>query len=56
MRIWRAEALTKQTDHKPGTIAVINKQQLEVTTGDGTLRLLEIQLAGKKRPTDSGLY
>lgn len=33
----------------PGTIVMVNKDSIDVMTGDGLLRILEIQLEGKKR-------
>ena len=49
IRIFTAEALEKQVTEKPGTIVEITPESVVVATGEGTLRLLEIQLPGKKR-------
>ena len=50
LRIWLAEALDETTTAEPGTI--LNRDRtLDVATGQGVLRLLEIQLPGGKRVT-----
>jgi methionyl-tRNA formyltransferase len=49
IRVWRAEnAPSKQYNAAPGTIMAIDKNSIEVSTGDGVLRLLNLQLPGKK--------
>lgn len=49
IRIWQAQlSATKNTEQKPGTIVAMNKQQLEVQTGDGILTITKIQLPGAK--------
>jgi methionyl-tRNA formyltransferase len=48
LRIWRAEALEETTVLAPGSV-VKGKDTLDVATGHGLLRLLELQLPGAKR-------
>ncbi len=48
LRIWRAEAVTTETNFVPGTVTCTSKT-LDVATSDGALRLLEVQLPGGKR-------
>ena len=48
LRIWRAEALEGDTLLTPGSV-VKGKDTLDVATGRGLLRLLELQLPGAKR-------
>lgn len=48
LRIWRAEPLKSERKAEPGTLFCTNKT-LDVATGDGMLRLHEVQLPGGKR-------
>ena len=48
LRIWQAEALASELKSEPGSTLCTNKT-LDVATGDGLLRLLEVQLPGGKR-------
>jgi methionyl-tRNA formyltransferase len=52
IRIWSAKVnLEKNLDQniKPGTIVAVDKDSLDIATGDGILTLLELQLPGGKR-------
>lgn len=48
LRIWQAEAMTTQATAVPGTVISTDKT-MDVVSGDGLLRLLEVQLPGGKR-------
>lgn len=49
IRIWRAEVVDPdQHPVAPGTIVAIDKNGIQVCTGKGILRLLDLQLPGKK--------
>ncbi len=52
LRIWRAEAVEDRAvegkANEPGKVVRCDKQGVEVATGDGLLRILEIQMPGKK--------
>lgn len=49
IRIWSVGAVNEQTDLEPGTIIAEHKDSIDVATGDGVIRLLEIQLPGAKK-------
>lgn len=50
MKIWKACPITGNVDAaQPGTVISVDKDGFEVRTGDGALRILELQLEGKKR-------
>ena len=57
LKIWKAEPVMKSASDgnaneeasEPGTVIFVAKDSLEISTGDGRLKLLEVQLEGKKR-------
>jgi methionyl-tRNA formyltransferase len=53
IKVWRAAlvpvAVVQSTPVAPGTIVASNANGIDVSTGDGTLRLLELQRPGGKR-------
>ncbi|CAM4323662.1 methionyl-tRNA formyltransferase [Bordetella muralis] len=53
VKVWRAEALDTVVTHAPGTLLQATEAGIDIATGDGVLRLLELQKAGGKRqPVD----
>ncbi|GAW95469.1 MULTISPECIES: methionyl-tRNA formyltransferase [Colwellia] len=48
LRVWQASVQEYQGSAAPGTIIKVDKQGIEVATGDGSLRLEIMQLPGKK--------
>lgn len=48
MRIWRAQLGDRLRSGQPGEIIAVSKQGLYVQTGDGILRITEIQMPGKR--------
>jgi methionyl-tRNA formyltransferase len=48
VRLWEAEVLTLTTSAAPGTIIAASKNGIDVATKDGILRLIKLQLPGKK--------
>lgn len=52
-KVWRAQALDTPTTQSPGTLLQATTEGIDIATGDGVLRLLELQKAGGKRqPVD----
>ena len=49
MKIWKTKVLDKLSEKTPGTILSVDKNGIEVITGDKVLQISEIQMSGKKR-------
>lgn len=47
-RIWSASPVNEKSSVTPGEIITVNKDSIDVATGDGILRLNQIQLPGKR--------
>ena len=55
MKIWEAEVLEGTSDSAPGTIIKVEKDAFYVQTGNGFLKICELQIPGKKR-MDAGAF
>ncbi len=56
LKIWKAAVISENSGMEPGCIVKVAKDGLTVQTGEGMLKLTEIQLEGKKRmPVDAFL-
>lgn len=49
LRIWSATALPVAATAAPGALQAVNKDSLDLATGEGLLRVLEVQRAGGRR-------
>ena len=48
LRVWEAQFINQPATMKPGTVLVSDEPGINIATGDGILRLLKIQPAGKR--------
>jgi len=48
IRIWQASPVSETTDKSPGEIIRLGQHGIDVATGDGILRILQMQFPGKK--------
>ncbi|TSI11458.1 methionyl-tRNA formyltransferase [Lysinibacillus sp. BW-2-10] len=51
VKIWSAKMGNTSSNGEPGQVVNINKTSFEVSTGNGTIEILDLQPAGKKRMT-----
>lgn len=49
MKIWEADVVAEDADAAPGTIVRVEKTAFYVKTGDGILKIMSLQIPGKKR-------
>lgn len=49
LKIWKAEAVSAERQGLPGEILETDKESVTIATGEGALRVYELQLEGKKR-------
>lgn len=49
LKIWKAQVIRRNTGCSSGTVAEVSKDSFSIQTGDGLLKLLEVQMEGKKR-------
>jgi methionyl-tRNA formyltransferase len=47
-KIWDAEAVTSDSNAKPGEITAVSKSSISVATGNGTLIIRQVQIPGKR--------
>lgn len=55
MKIWESEVAPGASEAMPGTIVKVEKDAFYVQTGDGLLKVCELQIPGKKR-MDAGAF
>lgn len=55
MKIWSAEVSEGTTDEEPGSIVKVEKDAFFVQTGEGLIKVCELQIPGKKR-MDAGAF
>lgn len=55
MKIWAAEVVESSGEEAPGTIVAVDKDSFTVQTGYQQLKVLELQISGKKR-MDAGAF
>jgi methionyl-tRNA formyltransferase len=48
LRVWKAQPLPEHTQAAPGTLVNLNNYGIDIATGAGTLRLLQVQWPGGK--------
>ena len=49
LKIWKAEVVPCDDSYAPGTIYDVNKKSFSIACADGGIKVLELQLEGKKR-------
>lgn len=49
LRIWSADAVPMRVDAEPGAVVAMQRDALDVATGDGVLRIRELQRDGGRR-------
>lgn len=49
LKIWKAAVLCEDSNEAPGQVVQVTKDSIVVQTGHGLLKILELQLEGKKR-------
>lgn len=55
LKIWQTEVVAEENKNIPGTVVSVEKEGILVQTGEGMLRITQLQLPGKKR-MDAGAF
>ncbi|TDB43393.1 methionyl-tRNA formyltransferase [Photorhabdus luminescens] len=55
VKVWKAEAIAKQTSVEPGTVLKADKKGIYIATADGILNITQLQPAGKKAMSAANL-
>ncbi len=55
LKIWKGMVCQGNSKEAPGTVAAVDRSSFSVQTGEGILKILEVQLEGKKR-MDAGAF
>ena len=49
LKIWEVSPCEEQTEGAPGTVKKLDKEAIYINTGEGVLKVTQLQLEGKKR-------
>lgn len=49
LKVWKAQVVSRNTEFDCGTVAEVSKDSFSIQTGNGLLKLCEVQQEGKKR-------
>lgn len=56
LRIWQAQVINLQTNEEPGTLISASREGIDISTPEGVLRILKLQLPGGKPISASDFY
>ena len=49
MKVWKTKVIDKTSNKQPGTVLSVDKEGIQVSTGENVILIKEIQMPGKKR-------
>ena len=49
LKLWSADVVSRSSDAAPGTVVAVTPEGIDVVCGEGTLRILKLQPAGRRR-------